>query len=154
LLALTTAFTPVAWLFGLTLGLVVLAVAVSEIGTGGSLVALVPGLVLVGAGIGLCFTPLSAIVLASVDAARVGSASGAMSTMQQVGYALGVAITGVIFFGTQGIAHAFELSLIQLAVVSAGIVGMSRQLPGHKANVTQGQQIADTVVETAWSAPA
>src|SRR5215218_2864137 len=138
----------------LTLGLVVLALAVSEIGTAGSLLALVPGLVLVGAGIGLCFTPLTSTVLASVDPARVGSASGAMSTMQQVGYALGVAITGVIFFGTQGIAHAFELSLIQLAVVSGGIVGMSRLLPGHKANVTQAQQIADTVVETAWSAPA
>jgi hypothetical protein len=54
----------------------------------------------------------------------------------------------------EGIAQAFELSLIQLAIVSAGIVGMSRLLPGHEENVTQGQQIADTVVETAWSAPA
>jgi MFS family permease len=125
--------------------------------------ALVPGLVLVGAGIGLCFTPLTSTVLASVDPTRVGSASGAMSTMQQVGYALGVAITGVIFFGAadDGIGHAFELSLIQMAIVSAGIVVMSRLLPGdrkkesgHKTNVTQPQQIADTVVETAWSAPA
>ena len=68
-------------------------------------------------GIGLCFTPLTSTVLANVDPARAGSASGAMSAMQQVGYALGVAITGVIFFGAadDGIAHAFELSLIQLA---------------------------------------
>lgn len=146
----------------LTVGLVALAVAVAEIGTAGSLAALVPGLILVGAGIGLCFTPLTSTVLANVDPARVGSASGAMATMQQVGYALGVAITGVIFFGAaeRGIGHAFELSLIQMAVVSAGIVVMSRQLPkverqaaGHKTNVTQGQQIADTVVDTAWSAP-
>ena len=76
---------------------------------------------------------------------------------------LGVAITGVIFFGAadDDIGHAFELSLIQMAVVSAGIVVMSRLLPGdckkesgHKTNVTQPQQIADTVVDTAWSAPA
>ena len=32
------------------------ALAVHEIGVGGSLLALVPGLVLVGAGIGLCFS--------------------------------------------------------------------------------------------------
>jgi MFS family permease len=147
----------------LTAGLVLLAAAVAEIGTEGSVLALVPGLVLVGAGIGLCFTPLTSTVLAGVDPARVGSASGAMSTMQQVGYALGVAVTGVIFFGAadDGIGHAFELSLIQMAIVSAGIVVMSRLLPGdckkesgHKTNVTQPQQIADTVVDTAWSAHA
>ena len=138
----------------LTLGLALLALAVSEIGTSGSLLALVPGLTLAGAGIGLCFTPLTSTVLANVEPALAGSAAGAMSTTTQVGYALGVAITGVIFFGVHGIAHAFELSLIQLAVVSAGIAGMARLLPGNKTNVTQTQQIADSVVETAWSAPA
>jgi EmrB/QacA subfamily drug resistance transporter len=147
----------------LTAGLALMAVAVADVGTEGSLVVLVPGLILVGAGIGLCFTPLTSTVLASVDPARAGSASGAMSTTQQVGYALGVAITGVIFFGAtdDGIGHAFELSLIQLAIVSAGIVVMARILPvvgkkttGHKTDVTQPQQIADTVVDTAWSAPA
>jgi EmrB/QacA subfamily drug resistance transporter len=138
----------------LTLGLALLALAVSEIGTSGSLLALVPGLALAGAGIGLCFTPLTSTVLANVEPALAGSAAGAMSSTTQVGYALGVAITGVIFFGVHGIAHAFELSLIQLAAVSAGIVGMARLLPGNKTNVTQAQQIADTVVETAWSAPA
>ena len=116
----------------LTAGLVVLALVVSEAGTGGSLLAFAPGLALVGAGIGLCFTPLTSTVLGGIDASRAGSASGALSTIQQVGFALGVAITGVIFFGAadQGIAHAFELALIQLSVTSAGIVLMSRLLPG------------------------
>jgi EmrB/QacA subfamily drug resistance transporter len=147
----------------LTLGLALLALAVSQVGTSGSLMALVPGLILAGAGIGLCFTPLTATVLANVEPALAGGAAGAMSAITQVGYALGVAMTGVIFFAAAdgGIDHAFELSLIQLAVVAAGIVVMSRLLPriasshsGHKANVTQAQQIADTVVETAWSTPA
>jgi EmrB/QacA subfamily drug resistance transporter len=136
----------------LTLGLVALAAAVAEIGTAGSLVALVPGLLLVGAGIGLCFTPLTSTVLQNVDPARAGSASGAMSTMQQVGYALGVAITGIVYFGAagEGVGHAFQLSLIQLAAVAAGIVVASRLLPrvsGAKSgiNLTPSQQIADTV---------
>ena len=119
----------------LTAGLALLAWVVSEVGTGGSLLALVPGLALVGAGIGLCFTPLTSTVLAGIDPSRAGSASGALSTIQQVGFALGVAVTGVIFFGAadQGIAYAFELALIQLSVMAAGIVVMSRLLPGPAA---------------------
>jgi EmrB/QacA subfamily drug resistance transporter len=115
----------------LTLGLVLLALAVAEVGTGGSLLWFVPGLLLAGAGIGLCFTPLTSTVLAGVHPSRAGGASGAMSTMQQMGYALGVAVTGVIFFGASdnGIGHAFEQSLIQLAIASAGVVVASRLLP-------------------------
>jgi hypothetical protein len=68
-------------------------------------------------------------VLANVAAARAGSASGALSTTQQIGYALGVAVTGVIYFGADGAGQAFELALIQLAVVASGIVAASRLLP-------------------------
>jgi len=87
----------------------------------------VPGLLLVGAGIGLCFTPLTSIVLADVEPARAGSASGALSTTQQVGFALGVAVTGVVYFGAAA-DEAFTLSLIQLTAVAACIVGASRLL--------------------------
>jgi EmrB/QacA subfamily drug resistance transporter len=113
----------------LAVGLAALAIAVSALGTGGSVLALVPGLALTGVGIGLCFTPLTSTVLANVAAARAGSASGAMSTTQQIGYALGVAVTGVIYFGTNSVGDGFELALIQLAVVAAGIVAASRLLP-------------------------
>jgi EmrB/QacA subfamily drug resistance transporter len=117
----------------LALGLALLALAVSELGTGGSLLAFAPGLALAGTGIGLCFTPLTSTVLANVATARAGSASGALSTTQQIGFALGVAVTGVIYFGAadDGVGHAFELSLIQLAVVAAGIVVASRLLPAR-----------------------
>ena len=115
----------------LAAGLGLLAAVVADIGVGGSVFALVPGLLLVGAGIGLCFTPTTSTVLSRIDPARVGAASGALSTIQQVGFALGVAITGVIYFGvTDGdLGRAFELSLIQLAVVASGIVVMTRLLP-------------------------
>jgi EmrB/QacA subfamily drug resistance transporter len=114
----------------LALGLEAFAIATHEIGVGGSLVALVPGLVLVGAGIGLCFTPLSSTVLAEIDSSRAGIASGTLSTTQQVGFALGVAVTGLIFFGVGAdVAKAFELSLVQLSVLAVGIVAMTRLLP-------------------------
>jgi EmrB/QacA subfamily drug resistance transporter len=115
----------------LAAGLGALALAVAEVGVDGSLAAFVPGLLLAGAGVGLCFTPLTAIVLGNVDPQRAGAASGVLSTTQQVGYSLGVAITGVIFFGAgNDIARAFELSLIELAVLAAGVAAASRLLPG------------------------
>ena len=57
-----------------------------------------------------------------------------LSTTQQVGFALGVAITGVIFFGESAadVGHAFELSLIQLAALAIGIVAMARLLPRRR----------------------
>jgi predicted MFS family arabinose efflux permease len=104
---------------------------VHEIGARGNLTLLAPGLLLVGAGMGLCITPLTATVLGSADPRQAGVVSGTLSTMQQVGNALGVAITGVVFFGAaqQGISHAFELSLAELAVLLIGVALLSRLLP-------------------------
>jgi EmrB/QacA subfamily drug resistance transporter len=95
-------------------GLLLLTVA--ELG-GASVGWLVPGLALTGAGMGLCITPLTSTVLAHADPQRAGAVTGALSTMQQVGNSVGVAITGVIFFGllSSGYARAFEVSLAELA---------------------------------------
>ena len=113
----------------LAAGLAVMAAATADVGVGGSILVLVPGLLLVGAGIGLCFTPLTSTVMAAIEPERAGAASGAMSTTQQVGYGLGVAITGVIFFAHTDIASGFELSLMQLAVLAVGIVLATALLP-------------------------
>jgi predicted MFS family arabinose efflux permease len=112
-------------------GLGLLALAIAEEGIGGSLLTLVPGMLLVGAGIGLCYTSLTSTVLSHVHQERAGTASGALSTTQQVGYALGVAVTGLLFFdeAADGIAQAFEVSLLQLSVLGLGIVAATRFLP-------------------------
>jgi predicted MFS family arabinose efflux permease len=114
----------------LAAGLALLAAVTAEIGVGGSILVLVPGLLLVGAGIGLCFTPLTSTVLSGIDPSGAGAASGAMSTMQQVGYALGVAVTGLIFFASSDdVGRAFELSLLQLTALAIAIIAMTRLLP-------------------------
>jgi EmrB/QacA subfamily drug resistance transporter len=108
-----------------------LLAAVANIGVGGSIVELVPGLVLIGAGMGLLLVPLTTTILSSVDTEHAGSASGAMTTVQNVGGALGVAITGVIFFGALhgGYAHALEMSLIELGALLLGVAALTRLLP-------------------------
>ena len=128
----------------LAVGLGLFALAVHQVGVGGSILELVPGLILVGAGIGLCFTPLSSTVLGAIDPARMGSASGMLSTTQQVGFALGVAVTGVIFFGAgPDVADAFELSLIQLSALAVGIVAMTRLLPAPSKTAGEDRAAAE-----------
>ena len=83
-------------------GYLLVLLAVARWGTGGPLDALFPGLFLVGAGQGLCITPLTTTVLAHASPRTAGSVSGALSTAQQVGNAIGVAVSGVVFYGLLG----------------------------------------------------
>jgi MFS family permease len=66
---------------------------------------LLPALAACGLGLGSLVAPLVNIVLAGIRRQDAGSASGVLTTMQQVGGAVGVAIIGVIFFGLLG-SHA------------------------------------------------
>ena len=115
----------------LAAGHFLLVLAVEDIGVKGSIAALVPGLVLVGAGMGLCITPLTSTVLASAGPGNAGAVSGALSTMQQVGNSIGVAVTGIIFFGaaSRGYGHALGLSVLELGVLLVGVAALSRLLP-------------------------
>ena len=105
------------------------------VAAGGSFAVLTVGLLLAGAGMGLCITPLTSVVLAHADPERAGAVSGALSTMQQVGNALGVAVTGAIFFGaaSAGISRAFELSAVELAALLTGVAALTRLLPSRRS---------------------
>ncbi|HEY8999036.1 MAG TPA: MFS transporter [Candidatus Saccharimonadales bacterium] len=59
----------------------------------------IPGLLIVGIGMGFVFASLFAAVLNDVDPRDAGSASGALNAVQQVGGAIGIAVIGVLFFG-------------------------------------------------------
>jgi EmrB/QacA subfamily drug resistance transporter len=124
---------------GLAAGLGALAVVVATIGVAGSVFALIPGLLLAGVGIGLSYTPITSIVMRSVAPAQGGAASGIVATTQQVGYALGVALTGVIYFAHAGrdVGHAFELSLIELAALGVVLFAATRLLPSPRREATR-----------------
>jgi EmrB/QacA subfamily drug resistance transporter len=65
---------------------------------------LLPALILIGAGNGLLLPQLFNAVLSRIKPGEVGMASGVLSTGQQVGGALGVAIVGVVFYHVLGAA--------------------------------------------------
>ena len=60
---------------------------------------LIPSFIISGLGLGTVIAPLLNIILAGVPGRDAGSASGVLTTFQQLGGAIGVAIVGVVFFG-------------------------------------------------------
>jgi MFS family permease len=118
----------------LAAGHLALLLGVADIGVRGSLATLVPGLLLVGAGMGLVLAPLAGTILQTLDPEQAGTATGMLATVQNVGNALGVALTGVIFFGAVpgGYAHAFELAAGELAVLLFAVALLSRLLPAGR----------------------
>jgi len=71
---------------------------------------LIPGLVIMGIGMGAVFGSLYAAVLNGVDPKHAGAASGTLNAVQQIGGSIGIAVIGVVFFGflTSGAATHFD----------------------------------------------
>ncbi|MFC9229586.1 MFS transporter [Streptomyces decoyicus] len=104
---------------------------------------LVPTLLLVGAGNGLLVTPLLNAVLATIRPGEVGMASGVLSTGQQIGGAVGVALVGILYYGTLGGAahhdtgaygHALAAALVLNVVLTAAISALLPLLPDAAAH--------------------
>jgi MFS family permease len=93
---------------------------------------LLPGLFVVGFGIGMVLVPVTAMALGDVDPRHAGAASGVLTTAQQVGGALGVAVIGVVFFDALGpgaFVHAFTVSLWVLAGLTGATAVLVQLLP-------------------------
>ncbi|BCM70710.1 putative integral membrane efflux protein [Streptomyces sp. EAS-AB2608] len=85
----------------LTVGGGLLLIAAGTLGqavldAGDDWTALVPGFVLVGVGTGFVAPTVAGAALAAVPAERAGMAGGAVNTVRQLGYALGVAVFGTV----------------------------------------------------------
>lgn len=95
----------------------------------------IPVLLLQGAGLGMVMAPLSSVVLAGLPAQHAGTGSGVLSTVQQIGNALGVALVGLVFYGvlrTGDMPRAFSAALLYLAasaLLVAVLHGRTRHRP-------------------------
>jgi MFS family permease len=85
---------------------------------------LVPATLVTGIGSGMVFAPLFDIILASIDDAAAGSASGVLTAMQQFGGAIGVAVIGTIFFQLLP-AHQFLGATKSATLVAVGLFVVS-----------------------------
>ncbi|WP_255560373.1 MFS transporter [Pseudochrobactrum sp. Wa41.01b-1] len=87
---------------------------------GGDLVVvhLIPALVVIGGAQAMIMTPLLNLVFGFVEELQAGMASGVISTLQQVGAALGVAAVGILFGATLGAGSEGQAARYATAFVS------------------------------------
>jgi predicted MFS family arabinose efflux permease len=88
---------------------------------------LIPGLVISGVGMGLVIAPMPAIVLARVKPEHAAAASGVLSTTQQAGGSIGVAVIGAVFYialRSGSYPHAFALSLEVMAALGLAVAAL------------------------------
>jgi MFS family permease len=62
-------------------------------------------LALAGFGMGMVFVPMFDVILAGVEPRQLGSASGLLETIQQLGMSIGIAVVGTVLFGVLGDGH-------------------------------------------------
>jgi EmrB/QacA subfamily drug resistance transporter len=117
-------------------GDVVFALLATDVGVHGNVMWLAPALFVCGYGMGLVTAPLTSTVLAGVVPEHAAAASGVLSTAQEVGNTLGVAVIGAVFFSVlshnptpDGYPHAFDISLIILAASSIVVAVLAQLLP-------------------------
>lgn len=102
--------------------------------------ALLPGLVVLGLGIGLAFPATSITVMNDVDHETAGLASGVMSTAHEVGAALGTAVLSAIAVSASSTGFsgsAFVVAAViagVLALAAAAVVPVVRPLPGARVS--------------------
>ena len=95
------------------------AVVLSRTGSGSGPLGLLPGLLVLGAGVGFTL-PAGTATVAGVHASRTGMASAIHNAARQLGGTLGVAVMGSILVtqSAAGTAGAY-VSGLQLAMLSA-----------------------------------
>jgi len=113
-----------------------LDLTVHAAGDGRGVALLIPALAVVGAAQGLAYAPMFGVVMAGVDPKHASSASGLLSTVQQVGGATGIAVAGIVFFdvlgahpGATSFTSAFGSALLLLGAVSLVSAALMRLLP-------------------------
>jgi len=116
--------------FAITTAGIVLFVAV--VGVSKSFWALLPGLFLIGLGIGVMLTPSVSVVQSSFPDERQGEISGLSRSVSNLGSSLGAAIAGTILVAnlTRTPDRAYALAMIVLAVISLVGLVAALFLPG------------------------
>jgi DHA2 family methylenomycin A resistance protein-like MFS transporter len=104
------------------------------IGSDASFPAMLPGLVLIPAGMGLAVPAMTTAILSSVEKEQAGTASAILNTARQVGGAAGVALFGAIVAHGDGAAVTTGVRVVMavcaaLLLAAAATAGWSR--PGQ-----------------------
>ena len=101
-------------------------------GTAVSAWALVPSILVLGAGMGACISSIYDVAIGDVAPAEAGSASGALSAVQQLAAAIGSAVVTTVYFSQQarhGAGHAMTVSVAVVGAIALLDLGLVWLLP-------------------------
>lgn len=101
-------------------------------GIGVGALALAPSLLLLGAGMGICFSSIYDVAIGDVAPEEAGSASGSLSAVQQLAAGIGSAVVTTVFFNQaagHGLAHAMTVSVAVVVGIAALCLGLVWLLP-------------------------
>lgn len=113
------------------------ALTIAHLDARSSWQSLTLGLAITGVGVGLATPALASAALAAVPIQHSGMAAGAVNTMRQLGYALGIAVLGAVLVGHApaalhphpgAVINAEFVSGLNAALVTAGVVGLAAAL--------------------------
>jgi EmrB/QacA subfamily drug resistance transporter len=107
------------------------ATVVAE-GTAVSVWALAPSILVLGTGMGACFSSIYDVAIGDVAPAEAGSASGALSAVQQLAAAIGSAVVTTVYFSQRaqhGAGHAMTVSVAVVGAIAILCLGLAWLLP-------------------------
>ncbi len=118
------------------IGLLLLLWLTARYGAGTTGLELAPALVIYGTGQGFVMPTLISTILMNIDSEDAGSASGVLTTIQQLSFATGVAVIGTIFFAALGpgidvgsFLHALQRALTVNVCLLAATFGLILRIP-------------------------
>ncbi|WP_329483916.1 hypothetical protein OG555_17270 [Kribbella sp. NBC_01484] len=100
-------------------------------GTGLGLRTLTPAFCVIGLGLGSCYSKIFDVALGDINPDEAGSASGSLSSIQQLAAGIGsAAVTSIFFQGaTSGLDHAMKISLIVVLALVALSIPLVTRMP-------------------------
>jgi len=101
-------------------------------GTAVSVWALAPSILVLGAGMGACFSSIYDVAIGDVAPAEAGSASGSLSAVQQLAAAIGSAVVTTVYFSQRaqhGAGHAMTVSVAVVGAIAILCLGLAWLLP-------------------------
>ena len=101
-------------------------------GTGTSPLLLAPSVLVLGLGMGACFSTIFDVAIGDIAPAEAGSASGSLSAVQQLAAAIGSAVVTTVYFSQlreHGGPHAMLVSVAVVGAITVACLGLVWLLP-------------------------
>lgn len=89
-------------------------------------------MLVLGVGMGVCFSSIYDVAIGDIAPSEAGSASGALSAVQQLANAIGSAVVTTVYFTRQaslGAGHAMIVSVAVVGAIAARCLGLVWLLP-------------------------